>query len=195
MHLRFEYLVLLAYWTVLVAELVGDRSIYTVSTLSIRFRPVIVMSTMALAFAGKMFAVVLLGRVIMRLNLQWTGLLSGGAFLLAAWLIWLDEPLDAGAIEPGQCSWLRASSICFGSLFFAEWGDTGQIAAAALAVKSGTWFAVWLGGTLAMFTKGVLAAFVGQKLRAHLPLRAMRTVACCSCSVLGLIALGGALFR
>jgi Ca2+/H+ antiporter, TMEM165/GDT1 family len=195
MHLRFEYVVLLAFWTVLVAELVGDKSIYTISALSVRFRPAIVLGTMAVAFAGKMLAVVLLGKAIMRLDLRWADLLSGSAFLISAFLIWFDEPDKMRPITSSNIPWFRAVAICFGSLFFAEWGDTGQIAAAALTVKSGAILAVWLGGTLAMATKGLLAAFLGVKLRAHLPLKTIRTVACLSCGVLGVIALGGILFR
>ena len=44
------YLVLIAYWTVFIAELVGDKSIYTVSSLAIRFRPIIVLGALVVAF-------------------------------------------------------------------------------------------------------------------------------------------------
>ena len=194
-HIPFGYVVLLAYWTVLVAELVGDRSIYTVSALSIRFRPVIVLGTMAVAFAGKMLAVVLLGKVIMRFDSRWTDIVSACAFLISALLIWFDEPKEVQSHEAAQIPWLRAVATCFGSLFFTEWGDTGQIAAAALTVKTGALFGVWLGGTLAMTTKGVLALVVGRKLSERIPQRMIRTVACVSCGVLGIIALGNVLFR
>jgi len=194
-HIRLEYVVLLAYWTVLVAELVGDRSIYTVSALSIRFRPAIVLSTMAMAFAGKMLAVVLLGKAIMRFDSRWTDILSACAFLISALLIWFDEPNEVLSPQSTQTPWLRAVATCFGSLFFAEWGDTGQIAAAALTVKTGALFGVWLGGTLAMTTKGALAMVVGRKLGERLPQRMIRTIACLSCGVLGIIALGNVLFR
>jgi Ca2+/H+ antiporter, TMEM165/GDT1 family len=194
-HIPFRYVVLLAYWTVLVAELVGDRSIYTVSALSIRFRPAIVLGTMAVAFSGKMLAFVLLGKAIMRFDSRWTDIVSACAFLISALLIWFDEPEEAQPHESAQVPWLRAVATCFGSLFFAEWGDTGQIAAAALAVKTGALFGVWLGGTLAMTTKGALALVVGRKLSERLPQRMLRTIACVSCGVLGMIALGNVLFR
>lgn len=35
--LSFGYLVLVVYWTVLVAELVGDKTMYIVSSLALRF--------------------------------------------------------------------------------------------------------------------------------------------------------------
>lgn len=194
-HIRFEYVVLLAYWTVLVAELVGDRSIYTVSALAIRFRPAIVLSMMALAFGGKMLAVVLLGKAITRFDSRWTDILSACAFLISALLIWFDEPKEVPSPESMQVSWPRAVAACFGSLFFAEWGDTGQVAAAALAVKTGAMFAVWVGGTLAMTTKGTLALLIGRKLSERMPQRTIRTIACVSCGVLGIIALGNVVFR
>jgi putative Ca2+/H+ antiporter (TMEM165/GDT1 family) len=194
-HLRFQFVVLLAYWTVLVAELVGDKSIYTVSALSIRFRPPIVLGTMAAAFAGKMLIVVLLGKAIMRLDSRWTDTLSAVAFLVSASLIWFDEPEQVLSLAPGETPWFRIIATCFGSLFFAEWGDGGQIAAAALTVKFGALFPVWLGGTLAMITKGMLASIIGRELREHLPQRVIRAVACLSCGVLGIIALGGVVFR
>jgi hypothetical protein len=34
----FGYIFLISYWTVLVAELIGDKSIYTVASLSLRFQ-------------------------------------------------------------------------------------------------------------------------------------------------------------
>jgi putative Ca2+/H+ antiporter (TMEM165/GDT1 family) len=76
-----------------------------------------------------------------------------------------------------------------------EWGDPGQISAAALTVKSHSMLAPWLGGTLAMTTKGALAMTLGVKLRDRLPRRMLRTVASLSCSFLGVLALGGMVFQ
>jgi putative Ca2+/H+ antiporter (TMEM165/GDT1 family) len=132
MHFPFPYVVLLAYWTVLLAELVGDKSIYTVSSLSIRFRPAIVFGTMAVAFATKMLAVVLLGKAIFRFDSRWTDSLSACAFFVSALMIWFNEPVEALPSSPPETPWFRIVAICFGSLFFTEWGDPGQIAAAAL---------------------------------------------------------------
>ncbi len=47
--------------------------------------------------------------------------------------------------------------------------------------------AVWLGGTLAMTTKGILAMVLGVKLRDHLPHRTLRTLASASCLTLGML--------
>lgn len=191
----FFYLVLVAYWTVLVAELVGDKSIYTVSSLALRFKAPIVATMMLFAFGIKMLVAVLLGGALMRLHSQWVDWLSAGAFFLSAILIWTEEPRDKEVTRDTDTRWWRAAAVCFASLFFTEWGDPGQIAAAALTVKSQSLWAPWLGGTLAMMTKGGLALTVGLTLRDKIPQRALQAVASASCGVLGLIALSGTLFH
>jgi Ca2+/H+ antiporter, TMEM165/GDT1 family len=142
-----------------------------------------------------MLAVVLLGKAITRLDSQGTDILSAVAFLASALMIWFSEPEHELTLGSAETHWFGVVTTCFGSLFFAEWGDTGQIAAAALTVKSRAMLAVWLGGALAMTTKGALAIIIGRKLQEHLPPRMIRTVACLSCSVLGIIALGNLVFR
>jgi Ca2+/H+ antiporter, TMEM165/GDT1 family len=193
--LPFGYLIVVVYWTVLMAELVGDKSIYTVSSLSLRYRPPIVLGSLIVAFSLKMLAAVLLGRVMVQLNSRWTDLISAAAFFLSAFLIWFEEPkLPSDSISVDRV-WWRAALVCFASLFFTEWGDPGQISVAALTMKSQAPLAAWMGGTLAMVTKGTLAMIVGVKLGDHLPQRTLRTVASVSCGLLGFLALGGILVR
>ena len=193
--LPLGYLLLMAYWTVFIAELVGDKSIYTVSSLTLRFRPPVVLVAVAFAFAFKMLAAVLLGRLVVQLASRWTDLVSAGAFFISATLIWFEEHETPAAGPAVKVSWFRAAVVSFGSVFFTEWGDPGQISAAALALKSHAIFGVWLGGTLAMMTKGALAIALGVKLRDRLPQRALRVLASASCCVLGVLALGGIALR
>jgi len=186
---------LLAYWTVLVAELVGDKSVYTVASLAIRFRPVIVLSVLAVAFAGKMLVVVLMGKAMVQLHSRWIDIMSAAAFLISAMMIWFEEPEKEWLAKHHILNSPRAAAICFASLFFTEWGDAGQISAAALTLKSGAVLAVWVGGTLAMLTKGVVAMTIGRRLYGLLPQPLIGTVASISCGLLGVIALGAAVFR
>jgi putative Ca2+/H+ antiporter (TMEM165/GDT1 family) len=97
------------------------------------------------------------------------------------------EPIREGRLPDDR--WPRAALIAFAALFFAEWGDPGQIATAALTMQSHCAAAAWLGGTLAMMTKGGLAIVIGLRLRDRLPI--LRTLACASCCVLGVVALSG----
>jgi putative Ca2+/H+ antiporter (TMEM165/GDT1 family) len=191
----FGYVVLLAFWAVLVAELVGDKSIYNVASLSLRFRAGVVFAAITAAFAAKALVAVSLAQALVHLHSQWTDVLSAAAFFLSALFIWFREPEPPPAKPPRNAGWWQAAVVCFASLFFTEWGDPGQIALAALSMKSHAPLASWLGGTLAMATKGALAITLGLKLRDRLPLRALRAIASASCCILGAMALSGIFFR
>jgi putative Ca2+/H+ antiporter (TMEM165/GDT1 family) len=193
--LPFGYVVLLAYWTVLVAELVGDKSIYTVASLTLRFRAGVVLGGVLLALAGKMLVAVMLGTAIMQLQSRWTDLVSAAAFFLSAALIWFGERDPEPAPSPTGAHWAKAGAVSFASVFFTEWADPGQIAAAALTAKSHLALATWLGAMLAMMTKIGVAMTVGLKVRHRLPQRALRALASASCCLLGALALGAILFR
>jgi len=191
----FGYLVLIAYWTVFVAELVGDKSIYTVSSLTLRFRPFIVFVSLTVVFTAKMSVAVLLGKFVMQFDSRWTDLISACAFFLSAALIWSEEKEDQPEQYSIRMGWPGAAMIAFGSLFFTEWGGPGQITAAALVLKSHSPWAIWLGGTGAMVTKGVLAMTLGGKLAEQFPRRTLRTLASACCALLGVVALGGVVLR
>ncbi len=191
----FGYVVLLAFWAVLVAELVGDKSIYNVASLTLRFRPSVVFLAITLAFATKALAAVSLAQVLVHLQSRWIDLLSAAAFFFSALFIWFKEPDPSPVDHPSTAGWWQAAALCFASLFFTEWADPGQIALAALSMKFHAPVASWLGGTLAMATKGGLAITLGLKLRDRIPLRALRTVASISCCILGTMALSGIFFR
>ena len=62
----------------------------------------------------------------------------------------------------------------FATLFFAEWGDPGQIAVAFLCARSGAPMAVWAGGSLALVTKAILATTLGVAIRQWLDPRTLR---------------------
>ena len=64
-----------------------------------------------------------------------------------------------------------AAAVSFAAIFLSEWGDVGQITAAALTAKYHRPFVVWLGAVGAMVTKGTLAAFLGSGIRRWLQAR------------------------
>lgn len=187
--------VLVAYWTVLVAEIIGDKSIYTVASLGLRFPTSLVFGGMTAAFAGKMLVAVWLGHEISRIPGQKLGLLSAAAFFASALFIWLRGPEEVRQRPRASGRSWRTLAVCFSSLFFTEWGDPGQIAAAALTLQTRSAWAPWLGGTLALLTKGSLALMLGYGLRDRLPLGALRLIAAATCCLLGILALTGSLFR
>jgi putative Ca2+/H+ antiporter (TMEM165/GDT1 family) len=178
-----------AYSTVLLAELVGDKSVYTVAALGSRFRPWPVFAGIGLAFMGKMLAAVLLGRIILEVPERWTTILSAGGFFACAIFLWLREPGGAAVRSEEPASWPRAVAVSFSTLFSTEWCDPGQIAAAALTARTQAALMVWIGGTFALMTKGTLAMTLGAKLSKVLPERLIRTTASATCGVLGVLSL------
>jgi putative Ca2+/H+ antiporter (TMEM165/GDT1 family) len=188
--LTFGSIALLAFWTVLVAELVGDKSLYTLTSLTLRFRAGLVFSAFALASGAKMLVAVLLGSALVQLPSHRTSIVSAGAFFVSAVLIWMEGSPTGSDGELKQTTWTKGTLACFASFFLTEWGDPGQISAAALVLKSHLLTATWLGGTLAMTIKGVVAMTIGIHLRDRLPRRTLRLVASASCCVLGILTLG-----
>lgn len=191
----FGYTFLAAYWTVLVAELIGDKSIFMVASLSLRFRAVLVFLGMVVAFGGKMLVAVLLGQALVQIPAHWTATLSAVIFFSAAIFSWLKKPKPAPAQPSTSEVWSRATVVPFAALFLTEWGDPGQISAAALTAQSHLPLAAWLGGTLALLTKGALALTLGLKLQHWIHEKALRIAATASCCVLGVLALRDALFH
>lgn len=183
----FGYVFLVSYWTVLVAELIGDKSIYTVASLSLRFRARIMFLGMFLAFGGKMLVAVLTGQALVQIPPHWTAVLSTLIFFTSAILIWFKKPKPLPDPKSAGVKWTRAMLVPFAALFLTEWCDPGQISAVALTAQSHLPLATWLGGTLAMMTKGGLAITLGLKLRDRIPERRLRALATASCCVLGFI--------
>lgn len=189
--MRFGYVLVASYWTVLVAELIGDKSIYTVASLTLRFRAGLVFAAMVAAFGGKMLAAVVFGGVLTQLPARWVTAASAAAFFGAGLFIWFKKPEPRTPESIGERRSSQAAIVVFGSLFLSEWADPGQITTAAMVAHFHVPFATWLGGTLAMTTKGVLAMTVGARLRHRLPMDALRNVAFAACTILGVLTLAG----
>jgi putative Ca2+/H+ antiporter (TMEM165/GDT1 family) len=180
---------LLAFWSVFIAELVGDKSIYALTSFALRFHWAAVLAAFTVASAVKMMAAALLGSAIMRIHGHWTYVVSAVAFFVSAVLIWVEEPPETGQENAKRDNWSRGILVSFSSFFFTEWGDPGQIAAAALVLKSNLLLATWTGATLALMTKGTAALTLGLQIRNRLPQKALRILASGSCCVLGILAI------
>jgi putative Ca2+/H+ antiporter (TMEM165/GDT1 family) len=182
--LQFGGILLLAYWTILVAELVGDKSIYTIASLATRFAGWQVMVGIGAAFALKMLVAVLLGQSLSRISGTWLALSSAATFFATAAFL-LFRPAESP--EPGRSRshWPSAAAVSFAAIFFSEWADAGQIAAAILTAQHKLPQAVWIGGMMALMTKAVVAMTIGTKLRYVLPGLLLRRIAAASCLLLG----------
>jgi len=190
----FQSMVLVAFWTVFLAELVGDKSLYALTSLALRYRLRVLYGAFAAASAGKMAIAVLLGSTLMRFQSRWTDVISAVAFFISAILIWMGDRDEGSKPELEGKGSSRGTLAWCGIFFLSELADPGQIAAAALALKSHVLWGTWVGATAAMLVKGGIALTLGLQLRDRLPQRALQLMASASCCVLGILASRNALF-
>lgn len=182
----------IAYSTILVAELLGDKTLYTLSALATRFRLAPIVLGAALAFALKMAAAVLLGHAISRLPVWVVTALSGVTFIGMGVGIFVQLSAQARNREPESTpreSFGQGSVTAFTAIFLPEWGDPGQLAAALLAAQGNSGVLVWSAGTAAMTTKALLAGMLGLGLRRIVPLTVMRRASALLFVALGILAL------
>jgi len=157
-------LILLAtFGAVFVAEIVGDKLLYTTGVLAARYRTMPIMLGMAVAFMSKMGVAVLVGEAISKLPRPLVATITAISFLGVAFTLWRKSDRPPQAKDKHGAS--KAAAISFAAIFLSEWGDVGQITAATLAAKYHRPFIVWLGAVGAMVTKGALAAFLGAGIR------------------------------
>ncbi len=184
------YLCAIAFWTVGVAELVGDKSLYTIASLAARFRAGLVLAGIAIAYMAKMFAAVIFGSIVTRLKPEWVSLASAVTFFITAYFLWSKQPRSPSGPAAHVSRWRNPLLISFAAIFFSEWGDVGQVSAATLVARYSNPGFIWLGATGALLTKGALVLTLGLGMRRHLSVSLLRTLAGSSCLVLGCICLG-----
>ena len=181
------YLFLVTYGTIFVAELIGDKNIYTISSLAMRFRPFQVFCGFTAAFAIKTLVAILLGSVIAELPTSLVATTSAVTFFLTALVIWFKRSNNVPAEREYKGHLPKAILVPFAAILFSEWGDIGQIMAATLTARYQAPVVVFLGGTLALVTKGVLALVLGFSLRRRVPISVLRPVSAILCVILGVI--------
>ncbi|CAB3793283.1 hypothetical protein LMG28614_03687 [Paraburkholderia ultramafica] len=165
-----------SYLVVLLAELVGDKLLFTTGILATRYRASPILIGVVTAFALKMLVAVWFGYLILRLAGWIIATLSALTFISTAIILWKEKlPSEEPIVVPTTVpSFLRSAVVSFSAVFFAEWGDAGQLAAAGLAATYRSFLVVWLAAMLAMITKTLFAAGVGTGLRHRLPQTLMR---------------------
>jgi len=113
----------------------------------------------------------------------------GVSFLaMAGWAL-IPDKIDDDAPVARRWGVFGATLVAF---FLAEMGDKTQIATVAMAAHYATPLVVVLGTTLGMLIADVPAVFVGEKLAAKIPMRALRAVAAAIFAGLGVATLLGA---
>ena len=159
-----------AYGAVFLAEIAGDKLLYTTGVLSARYRPLPIMVGVIFAFMLKMAAAVLLGEAISNLPKLLVAGVTALSFIGVAYVVWRKPLVTKNRPKKEDTAPGKAALVSFAAVFFSEWGDVGQVTAAAMAAKfpaptgSFPWI-VWSGAVLAMVTKGALAASIGTGAR------------------------------
>ena len=177
------------YGAVFVAEIVGDKLLYTTGVLAARYRTVPVMIGMLIAFMAKMAVAVAVGSAISKLPPLLVAAVTSVSFLGVAIALW-RKPLErASSADKPRAS--GGALVSFAAIFFSEWGDVGQITAATMAARFGAPLLVWVGAVAAMVTKGALAASVGAGVRqwivARIPPKVVRYAGVGALLVLGVL--------
>ena len=150
------------YGAVFVAEIVGDKLLYTTGVLATRYRTLPILCGMAVAFMAKMAVAVLVGKAISTLPPLLVAAITTVNFFAIAFALW-RKPDRKESNREYRAS--RAVMVSFAAIFFSEWGDIGQVTAATMAARFGSPWLVWFGAVGAMVTKGALAASVGAGVR------------------------------
>lgn len=183
-------IMLTTYWTILVVELLGDKAIYTITSLASRYSPSRVYTGITVAFMGKMLAAVLFAQILLRVPINISAVVSATILFITAAALWTKT---SRSTSEGQSSDAPSSAngfvIAFAAIFFSEWADVGQLSTAALSAQYRMPLAIWIGATAALMTKGLLALILGVQLRRLVPNRVLRIAAAGSCCVLGVIAM------
>ncbi len=183
------YIILTAFGVIFIAEIIGDKSIYTIGSLTTRFRPATVFIGISIAFGLKMLFAVLIGQLLTEIPFNLLTAISAFTFFATALFLWFkktDKPIRE---DFGQNGYAGSTAISFASIFFTEWCDIGQLSAAALTAQYKNAGSVWLGATLALITKGILAITLGLALRRYFPQFLLRYVAVTMCLFMGVLSL------
>jgi len=181
-------ILLATYGAVFIAEIVGDKLLYTTGVLATRYRAVPILFGMGLAFMAKMGVAVLVGRAIAKLPPWLVATVTTVNFFLIAVALWRKpDKREVKSEYPAS----RAAMVSFAAIFFSEWGDVGQITAATMSARFGAPFIVWVGAVAAMVTKGALAASIGAAVRQwiqdHLSPKTIRYAAVSLLLLLGML--------
>ena len=191
------------YAGVFLAEIVGDKLLYTSGVLATRYPWAAVLLGMTAAFMAKMSVAVAVGLAIGDLMPKWlVASLTAISFVGVAMAMWRKP--DVRTPKEKDTRLLRGASVAFATIFLSEWGDKGMITAGAW---SATWVAasaskgltsaqaavlVWAAAVLAMVTKGGLAVTLGHGIRGWIATRVsaryVRYASVAAIVVLGLLA-------
>lgn len=175
-----------AYAAVLAAEIVADRSMFSIGALATRFKFWVVAAGLVLGCVAKTFVAVMFGQTLKSVPVVVLTIL-GAATLVWGGLLLLRHG-NAAPRKPDLPAGAGIGTV-FATIFFSEWADVGQLTTAFIASRSVDLNAVWVGSALALITKGTLATLVGAWLRRMVPARPLLRVGAAVCFVMAVFTL------
>jgi len=177
---------LTSFGLVFLAEL-GDKSMLLALAFATRYRPLPVLSGIAIA-AFTMLGLSTLVGAALGAALPQQALAIGGGLLFLGFGIWTLRPEEDDDDEAAE---LRAASVLLGvtlAFLVAEFGDKTMLATITLA-STQLALPTWIGASLGMTVASGLAIVIGAALGARLPERATRILAACTFLVFGVLLL------
>ncbi len=118
------------YAAVFIAEIVGDKLLYTTGVLATRYRSLPIILGMALAFMVKMGAAVMVGQAIAQLPKPVIAALTASSFIGVMFVLWRksdDVPADG---ESKSRAVTQPALLTFATILLSEWADVGMVTAA-----------------------------------------------------------------
>jgi putative Ca2+/H+ antiporter (TMEM165/GDT1 family) len=172
-----------ATFLVVLAVELPDKTLMATLVLAGRYRAAPVVVGAAAAFFVQCVIAVVAGQVIALLPRPAVlgvvaVLFAIGAVLLIRESLDHDDDPDADlAGQSGVTGFRRVALISFGVLFAAEWGDSSQLATAAMVARYDALVPVFLASWLALVGVAVLAATAGRLVLKHVPVRWVQRIA------------------
>jgi putative Ca2+/H+ antiporter (TMEM165/GDT1 family) len=149
----------------------GDKTQLMAMTLATRYKPLPVALGACAAFLVLNLLAALFGGLLFRYVPERVVLVAAGLLFLGfAWNAWRNAA-DDDADQPDDAAALARSVVLtsFLLIFVAELGDKTQLSLLALAASSGQPWAVFTGGTLALWSVTLLGIAVGATLLSRIP--------------------------
>jgi len=172
----------------------GDKTQLVAMTLAHRYRVLPVIAGTFAAFLLLNLLAVLVGEALFRYVPQHLVLLAAGSlFLVFAWKSWRDSGADDEDDKPANGRGAFLSS--FALIFLAELGDKTQLAMVAMVAGTGSPWAVFIGGTAALWAVSLLGILLGSTLLRRIPKQWMHRTAAGLFLLFGLLAIGQVLLE
>src|SRR6185437_2002871 len=113
------------YAAVFIAEIVGDKLLYTTGVLATRYRSLPIMIGVTVAFMLKMGVAVLVGDAIAHLPKPAIAAMTTVSFLGIALTLWRKAEVKTEAQEARSEQTAKPAIVSFAAIFLSEWGDIG----------------------------------------------------------------------